>query len=262
MLTIYTVVKGFEGEFDCIQRNAISSWLQLSPTPEVLLFGDDEPGAVEAAADLGVPIYPIERSKQGIPLIKSYFSQGESLAQHNIRCYVNADIIIFQDFIEALITTADRFDKFLLSARRWDWDLNVQQELCAFEHKLIEICRTEGSLRHKGAIDVFCHRGVDWSKLPNTMTPRGAWDNYLVWMALEQQAHFVDATAVATIVHQNHTLDKFAKEKLGERQHNRDLYAQAVPDGTVYGFNEACWRLTEDGFELTHYGKSRRYHRR
>ena len=260
MLTVYTVVKRFEGEFDRIQRNAIRSWLQLNPTPEVLLFGDDEPGAVEAAADLGVSVYPIKRSKQGTPLIKSCFRQGESLAQHDIQCYVNADIIICQNFIDALLTTAGRFDKFLLSARRWDVD--IQQELYTFDHKFIERCQAEGELHHKGAVDIFCHRGIDWSKFPGRMAPRGMWDNYLIYLALKQCTHFVDATSVATIVHQNHTLDKFTPERLPERQINRDLYAQAVPDGTVYGFNNACWRLTKDGFELTHYGKSRRYHRR
>ena len=260
MFTICTIVKGFaSSEFNRIQRNAIRSWLQLKPTPEVILFGDDEPGAVEAATDLGVPIYPIERSGQGTPLIKSCFDQGESLARHDIRCYINADIIICRDFTNALTETAKRFDRFLLSARRWD--LDVQQELCTFDHKLIEKCRTEGSLRHKGAIDIFCHRGVDWSEFPE-MTPRGMWDNYLVYLALKQYAHFIDATPIATIIHQNHTLDKFTPERLPERQINKDLYAKAVPDGTVYGFNQACWALNRDGFKLTHYGKSRRYHRR
>jgi len=257
-------VKGFEGKFDRIQRNAVRSWLQLKlkPPPEVLLFGDDEPGAVEAAAELGVPIYPIERSKQGTPLIKSCLKQGESLAQYGIRCLVNADIIICSDFAEALIKTANRFEhaRFLLSARRWD--IGIRQALSTYDHKFIEKCRTEGDLRHKGAIDLFCYRGVDWSGFPDRMTPRGKWDNYLVYLALEQYVHFVDATPVATIVHQDHPLDKFAPERLPERQVNKDLYAQAVPDGTVYGFNQACWKLTKKGFKLTHYGKSRRYHRR
>jgi len=254
-------VKGFVGEFDRIQRNAIRSWLQLEPTPEVLLFGDDEPGAVQAAADLGVPIYPIERSEQGTPLLGSTFSLGKSLARHDIQCYVNADIIIFQDFIESLVSTSNRFDRFLLSARRWN--LDVQQELWTFDHKLIEMCRTKGKLSHKAAIDVFCHRGVDWSAFPDTMTPRGTWDNYLVWMALKQLAHFVDATAVATVVHQNHTQkNRYAPERLPERQINKDLYAQVVPGGALYGFSMACWRLTKSGFEITGYGKSRGYRER
>ena len=77
MITLYTTVRGFTGEYDHIQRNAIGSWLQLEPAPEVILFGDDEPGAQGFAAEVGLPIYPLIRGWKGIPLV---ISQTESLS--------------------------------------------------------------------------------------------------------------------------------------------------------------------------------------
>src|SRR5207247_9696761 len=49
LLTIFSIPKPFRGHIGTIQRNAIQSWLQLSPRCEVILYGND-PGVAEAAA--------------------------------------------------------------------------------------------------------------------------------------------------------------------------------------------------------------------
>ena len=57
MLTIFAIPKAFKGQFDAIQHNAIRSWVQLDPKPEVVLFGDDE-GTAEIANELGLRHIP------------------------------------------------------------------------------------------------------------------------------------------------------------------------------------------------------------
>jgi len=41
VLTIFAIPKPFSGEFDRIQRNAISSWKSLPGAPQIILFGDE-----------------------------------------------------------------------------------------------------------------------------------------------------------------------------------------------------------------------------
>ena len=48
--TFFAMPKAFRGHVGMIQRNAIGSWLRLTPRPEILLFGDDE-GIAEFAAN-------------------------------------------------------------------------------------------------------------------------------------------------------------------------------------------------------------------
>ena len=60
MLTILSTPKRFSGIFEVIQTNAITSWTQLDPRPEIILFGRDE-GTAEICAELG----PAPRARRG-----------------------------------------------------------------------------------------------------------------------------------------------------------------------------------------------------
>lgn len=251
MITFYTIVKGFEGEFDRIQRNAIGSWLRV-PGAEVLLFGEGEPGAVEYAREMGLPIYAVERDRLGIPFVSSALEQGERLATHPVRCYLNADIVVLPaGFRIALRIVKERFDKFLLSARRWDLDhetlLDFEGE---WEQELECQARERGSLHRKPAIDVFCHNGVEWGEVPPFAIGRFAWDNDLLERALQDGAAFVDATPVCTVIHQNHSItwkpeDRRDNLELFKRVHGLDS-DEAMHDAKR-GFADAQWKITEEG---------------
>lgn len=47
-ITVFTIPKPFEGHIGTIQRNAIQSWCNLKPRPDVILFGDEK-GVGDAA---------------------------------------------------------------------------------------------------------------------------------------------------------------------------------------------------------------------
>ena len=64
MLTLFAIPKAFRGEFNQIQRNAITSWTLLEPKPEIILLGDDE-GTAEVAKEFGV------RHVSGVDLIEN-----------------------------------------------------------------------------------------------------------------------------------------------------------------------------------------------
>ena len=98
MLTIFTVPKAFNGHIDIIQRNAIKSWTLLEPRCQVILAGDDE-GTDLAARDLGVEHIPnLTRNDFGTPLLDSAYQQVEDAAKYPLICYVNADLILMNDF--------------------------------------------------------------------------------------------------------------------------------------------------------------------
>jgi len=252
MITLYTTVRGFAGEFDHIQRNAIGSWLRLEPTPEVILFGDDEPGAQEFAAGIGLPIYPLKRGWKGIPLVNHPIHTANGVAGNEIRCLINADIILTRDFILAIRTVAERFDQFLAIPKRWD--LKVSDRL-DFSPGWQEEIRREVDKRgwYKGplAIDAFCYRGGFWGQVPDFLMGRSSWDNWLVGKALKERIPLVDVSDVATCIHQEH----HKRRQDEETQHNQAIL-NLEPGKRPAGFARATWHLCEDlTFERTKRGK-------
>ncbi len=148
MLTIFAMPKAFRGQFKIIQANAIRSWTLLRPTPEVLLFGDDE-GTTEIARELGLLHMPdVERNEYGTPLVNDIFQKGQTLASNNLVCYVNADIILMSDFMEAVKKVIHLLggDTFLIIGRKSnveiDWLLDFKQS--DWEYKLKNLVKANG----------------------------------------------------------------------------------------------------------------------
>src|SRR6187402_2209247 len=102
MLTLFTTAKAFKGHNALIQRNALQSWARLRPQTEVLLFGDDE-GSAEIAQEFGFRHIPeVACNDFGTPLIGDIFEQAQKMASNPLVCYINADIILFDDFLPAV----------------------------------------------------------------------------------------------------------------------------------------------------------------
>ncbi|HEX4544160.1 MAG TPA: hypothetical protein VH114_13410 [Candidatus Acidoferrum sp.] len=102
MLTFFTTAKPFRGHDGLIQQNALKSWKLLRPDVEVILFGDEE-GAEEIAQTLGIRHEPrVERSESGAKRLDTMFARAQETARHELLCYTNCDIILMQDFCDAL----------------------------------------------------------------------------------------------------------------------------------------------------------------
>lgn len=207
MLTFFTTAKPFRGHIDVIQRNALLSWQRIHPDAEILLFGDDV-GAAEACRDLAICHVPqVRRNAHGTKFLASIYDQAQELARHDLLCHVNCDILLFEDFRDALQRVATRSHKFLMSGRRWDVDI---REPIAFDTpdwsaQARELAHRTNRQRPPHWIDYFAFRkGLYLHKIPEFVIGRPGWDNWLLWFARLSGALVVDASSVVCAVHQNH----------------------------------------------------------
>src|SRR5450755_555266 len=133
MLTLFTTAKPFLGHSGVIQRNALRSWVRLCADVEVILFGDEE-GAAEIAGELGIRHEPsVERNAHGTKRLDAMFARAQTVARHDVLCYVNCDIILTADFSAALKRVKVAHTRFLMVGRRWDTDVEAALDFAAVD---------------------------------------------------------------------------------------------------------------------------------
>jgi hypothetical protein len=207
MLTVFSIPKAFRGHIGVIQRNAIRSWMKLHPDVEIILFGSDE-GTAETAAELGVRHEAkVERNEFGSMLVNSVFGKAQEIARHATVCYVNCDIVLMSDFVEAVTRVQAKHREFLMVGRRWDVEITepIGFEKADWEKGVRELVTRGGRQRGADWIDYFAFsRGLYGADVPAFAIGRTCWDNWLVWKALDEKKPVVDASPAVVAVHQNH----------------------------------------------------------
>lgn len=258
MLTFFTIPKAFHGHLNIIQRNAIQSWQQLHPECEVILMGDD-PGTVEAATELGVRHFPgVERSEAGTPLVSSMFAEAQRVAQYPTLCYVNADIILMSDFLQAVRRVVAQEPSFLLVSRRWDVDIREALDFRnGWEEDLRRLVLERGKLHAHTGIDYFVFPRGLWAEIPPFAIGRGAWDNWLIYRAKSQGAAVIDLTPTVTIVHQNHNYEHITggRDAAFKGAETAQNLALAGGYSHLYTLADTSYQLTSEGIhrKLTPY---------
>lgn len=205
LITILAMPKPFRGHAGVIQRNAIASWTRLQPRPEVILFGHEE-GAAECARELGVVHIPeVARNRYGTPLLAGILAEGERRASHELMVYVNADIILPEEFLEGVEKVRQTFPKFLAVGRRTN--LEVREPLDfrdGWGGRLKERVRREGALESHTAIDCFVFPRGTYEEIPALAIGRVWFDQWLIKYARRKGLPVVDLTKFVDMVHQIH----------------------------------------------------------
>jgi len=205
VLTVFAVPKPFAGHIGVIQRNAVRSWRALHPECQILLCGD-EAGSAEAAFELGVErLLDVDTNEFGTPLLSSVFASVEMRADHDLLCYVNADMLLFPDLVDAVRRVTGACDRFLVVGETFD--LEVSRDLAvdaADAQRLEERARAEGTRRGRKAIDFFVFRRGTLGEVLDFAVGRPCWDNWVIWRARSLRMPVVDVTDVATVIHQSH----------------------------------------------------------
>jgi len=253
MLTIFTIPKPFAGHINIIQRNAILSWLKLKPKCEVVLFGDEE-GIAEAAKEFGVLHIPdIEKNELGTPFLNSAFNLAQKVAKNDFLVYINADVILLNDFIPAVKSIKKPL--FLMAGRRWDLDIKEEIDFGNFdwEQKIRDKINKEGKLHGYSGIDYFVFPRDLPHNLPDFAVGRVGWDNWLIYHVRSLRIPVIEATGVVTIIHQSHS---FSHSQFGDEKNKKVKGPELVKNIKLAGgftnmgtLRDADLILTAQGFK-------------
>jgi hypothetical protein len=179
MLTIFATPKPFHGHVNIIQRNALRSWTLLHPSVEVILFGDDE-GAAEVAREAAIRYEAhVERNDAGMKRVDYLFGRAQTLAHHELVCYVNCDIILMGDFVRALEHVRAKYTRFLMVGRRWDTPITEAIEFSyGWEEKIRNLAVSLNDRRSEWYIDYFAFaRGTFVDDFPPlVLGKQGVWE--------------------------------------------------------------------------------------
>jgi hypothetical protein len=253
MITIFAMPKAFRGHIDVIQRNAIKSWTRLSIKPEIILLGTDE-GTAEVAREFGLRHIPeVARNAEGTPLVNDLFAQAQRYAANNFLCYVNADIILLDDFSAAVEKITRLHSPLLMVGQRTDLDITqpIDFSNSDWERRLREEARASGVPRPYTFIDYFAFSKGLYADLLPLALGRGGWDNWLIWRARSCKATVIDVSSAVLAVHQNHDYSHHPDGSKGvwngpEAQRNRELIGLWYHKHTI---EDASHHLTPHGLK-------------
>lgn len=227
-VTIFALPKPFEGHIGTIQRNAITSWTKLSPRPAIFLFGEEN-GTAEIAAELQIHhLHDIQHNEFGTPLLNDVIKRAGEVTDAPLLCYVNCDIILLQEFQDAIATIQAQLPRFLAVTYRWEIDLPRTLDFNAGERLHLGLL-PPGLPGHHTAIDAFAFTRDLYPDVPPLALGRAWFDQWLIKNALLHGAPVVDITRLARAIHQKHDYGHIAGGQKGayggeEARRNLDIY--------------------------------------
>jgi hypothetical protein len=206
ILTVFTTPKPFsDPHISVIQHNAIQSWIHLGPQVEVLLVGD-EPGMAEAAAVFGIQyLRQVECNQAGTPLVSSIFALARQASRNALMTFVNADVMLLPDILEAAHLVSEKLTQFVLLGQRWDLDVRQRLDFSGgWADRLRAETQARGRLHLPAGSDYFLFPKALFTDMPDFAIGRAGWDNWMIYHARQQGWPVVDATPSVMAIHQDH----------------------------------------------------------
>lgn len=208
-MTIFTCPKPFTNPHTrLIQMNAIMSWLQLRPQPEIMLMGDDD-GVEDMAKEYALShIGDIVKNQYGTPLVSDLFNKAQANATNDIVAYMNTDMIFGQDFVQA-VELCSKKKHILMVGRRWNYDIRdpIQCNERARVDRLQADVYVAGEKGCITAMDYFVFRRGAVLDMPKFAVGRGGWDNWLLGYGVRKRWSVCDASEGVIAIHQNHAYE-------------------------------------------------------
>ncbi len=205
-LTIFTAPKPFTNpHIALIQRNAIQSWCHLGPDVTVMLVGH-EVGMADLAAELDLLWLPdVACNEMGTPLVSSIFDLARGSSDSPVLAYINADVMLLPDFLEAARQINVQSLGYLVVGQRWD--LAVTENLAfepGWDRALRQRVLEKGRLHQPAGSDYFLFPRDYFTRLPLFAIGRAGWDNWMIYYARKQGWQVIDATQSIMAIHQDH----------------------------------------------------------
>lgn len=254
MLTLFTIPKPFEGRIAEIQLNALRSWAALGADVQIVLLGDEE-GTAAASRSFGAEHVPfLLRNEHGTPRLDSAFAQADAVARHLLRCFVNADVVLLDDFLPAVRRAAAVGERFLMVGRTFELDGVTPAELTD-PVRLRSRVAAAGVERGAAALDYFVFPVGLFGELPPFLVGRAGFDNWLVWRA-RREGPVIDASASVLAVHQSHDYAHLAGG-MDEAYYGEEAsWNTSLVGGRdrVYTIHDASHKLLADGGVRRNFG--------
>jgi hypothetical protein len=229
LITIFSAPKPFTNpHINIIQRNAIQSWVHLGPDVEVLLVGEEH-GLAEAAAEFRQPLLrEVARNASGTPLVSSIFQLARQASQSPLLMYVNADILLLPDVLQAARQVIAQVERFLVIGQRWDLDVRSPLDFSpGWEARLQADLSRRGRQHLPAGSDYFLFPRQLFAEIPDFAIGRAGWDNWMIYHARRQGWPVVDATPSLLVIHQDHDYSHLPGRQphyeLPESRTNQDL---------------------------------------
>jgi hypothetical protein len=199
----------------------------------------------------------VERNSLGTPLLSSLFDRADRLARHDLLCFLNADILLTDDFLAASARLLQIHQRSLMVGRRCDVDITepLDFSLPDWGKRLRSMARERGKLRPPQWIDYFVFpRGLLYRQVPPFAVGRPGYDVWLLWKVRSMGLPVVDATRVVRAIHQNHD---YSHHPGGQEGLWRDTEAQQnftlLGKGHFVTIDNATHRLTPSGLRRNYY---------
>jgi hypothetical protein len=204
-----------------IQRNTLMALHFLAPQVRITVFASDSDQVLELCKELGDSIEcsdQFDSNEHGTPLLKSMFVRVEQTTDARMFGYMNADILFDENLVEAIRTVLRGVEDGILSSRvlvvgqrinfQMPFPFNASNEYVINQQADAAVIKTmaeRASVFLEGAMDFFfiTKGAFVWSKVPDFIIGRPAYDNWLVDHAYHDKADRVDITLTVHAVHQN-----------------------------------------------------------
>jgi hypothetical protein len=247
LLTLFTIPKPFAGRIGEIQLNAVRSWVSLQDDLQVVLLGDEE-GVADAARVCDVAhVGLLQRNEHGTPRLDDAFAKIDRVARHPLRCFVNADVILLDDFLPAVRRAAAMASQFLMIGRTVDLDTVTSSEL-GDGARLRARALAQGVERGAAALDYFVFPAGLFGELPPFLVGRACFDNWLVWRA-RREGPVIDASRAVLAVHQAHDYAHLAGGMSEAYYGEEAAWNRRLAGGSsrIYTIHDATHKLTRGG---------------
>jgi len=192
------------------------------------------------------------------PTMDCIFSTLWSLAKHDTVGFINGDILVFESFVQSIVSCANNNVNFVMVRRRHISETAMSAPTTVIEWGELETHTKSLKLDGGAAIDFFVttRNAVSVFKdFPPFIVGVYRWDNYLLLRFFrDEKTVVIDATAVAPIMHQvfnkveNHELRPAAayNHKLATEYSGNDWTC-----GTIDNSNIILWNVTEGKHDVT-----------
>jgi len=251
MLTIFSIPKPFHNNITVIQENAIQSWKNIHPECEIYLFGDED-GVEEYAKKYCIShIKEVPRNEFGTPILSDVFEKIQKLANNNFICFVNTDIILIPDIINAVLLVKN-LPEFLMVGRRTNIECHMRIDMSYNANKdILAYIEREGTPGRPDQIDCFIFPKGQIKKMPPFAVGRAGWDNWLIADTRRRKIPVIDGSSAFHVIHQNHDYGHIKVRTNNswegpETDRNRELMGGLK---NLYNIDDASWILTNNGLK-------------